>query len=141
MTSAQGRKLIAERPSQWRESVVDRLNQVCRLPVGWDGYRAGPVSFGAADFALRMLEAACGPAIPPPSIVPGASGDLQIEWHRMDGDIELHVRAPDDVVAWRHTPDTGPEGDEVVLTGDFSVIADWIKSLLEPASAAIGAAA
>lgn len=135
------RVLITEPASAWRDEVAKRLNHVCRLPVGWDGYRAGPVSFGTAHFAFRMLDAVCTPDTPTPSIVPGVSGDLQIEWHLSTGDIELHIRAPNDVIAWQQTADTGPDGEELLLTNNFTEVAMWIRSLLEPTSAAIGAAA
>lgn len=135
------RVLITEPASAWRAEVVDRLNHVCRLPVGWDGYRAGPVSFNTAHFAFRVLDAVCTPDTPTPSIVPGISGDLQIEWHLSTGDIELHIRAPNDVIGWRKTYDTSPDGEELLLTNNFTDVAMWIRSLLEPASAAIGAAA
>lgn len=135
------RLLITERSSAWRAEVVDRLNHICRLSPGWDGYRAGPISFSTADFAFRVLDAVCGPDTPTPSIVPGVSGDLQIEWHLHTGDIELHVRSPNDVIAWRQTSDTGLDGEELLLTNDFTAISKWIESLLEPTSAVIGAAA
>jgi hypothetical protein len=79
--------------------------------------------------------------MPAPNIVPGISGDLQIEWHTEDGDIELDVRAPNEVHAWRETPETGSEGQELSLSNDFTKVAAWLKRLLESTSATIGAAA
>jgi hypothetical protein len=112
------------------------------LPIGWDGYRAGPVAFSTAEFAFRVLDAICTQDTPAPSAVPGSSGDLQIEWHVHAGDIEIHVRAPNDVTAWRHMPPyTGPDGEELLLTNNFTEVARWIKNLLEPTSALVGAAA
>jgi hypothetical protein len=135
------RVLIADRPFVWRDEVVDRLNHLCRLPVGWNGYRAGPVNFNTANFALKVLESVCSPDALTPSIVPGPSGDLQIEWHLEAGDIELHIRAPNDVHAWRETPETEEGGQELQLTIDFTEVAQWIKHLLEPVGAPIEAAA
>ena len=109
--------------------------------MGWNGYRAGPVEFRTANFALNMLKSVCGPDAPAPSVVPGVNGDLQIEWHLKNGDIELHVRAPNDVHAWRQTPTTHEDGEELTLTVDFTEIVRWIKELTEPASAAVSAAA
>jgi len=135
------RVLMTERPTRWRAIVVDRLDQLCRLPVGWNGYHAGPVDFGTASFALNMLKSICDPEAPAPSVVPGVNGDLQIEWHLAKGDIELHVRAPNDVHAWRKTPDTNEDGDELVLTVDFTEVVRWIKDVTEPARAVVSAAA
>jgi len=139
--SPNARTLITERPALWRGPTVARLDYLCRLPVGWNGYRAGPVSFNVAHFALRLLDAVCGPETPAPSLVPGSSGDLQIEWHSQTIDIELHIIAPNVVQAWRETPETGEDGQEVPLTIDFTEVAQWIKTLAEPSSAPIETAA
>lgn len=119
---------------------MERMKQLVQLERGWDGYRGAPVGFDIAHFALRMLDAACGVDTPTPQVVPGSDGDLQIEWHTERGDIELDVRAPNDVIAWRRTTSTGSDGEEVALTNDFSLVAIWIAELLEP-SRAIGTAA
>ncbi len=135
------RVLITDRPSVWRADVVDRLNYLCCLPVGWNGYGAGPVNFNTANFALRVLESVCSSDTPAPSIVPGPSGDLQIEWHLETGDIELHIRAPNDVHGWFETVGTEQSGQEAQLTIDFTEVAHWIKKLLESTRAPIKAAA
>ncbi len=93
------------------------------------------MSFSYASYALRLLEAVCGERAPEPQIVPGSSGDLQIEWHTPRGDIELHVRGPDDVLAWHRDSNTGPEGEEVALTNNFLVVVRWIEHLTEQSRA------
>src|SRR5215204_7030320 len=95
------RVLIADPIREWRDMVLKRLNDLCCLDAGWDGYRGVPVSFENANFALRMLEASCPSEAPAPAIVPGPAGDLQIEWHTPNGDVELHVQSPYNVHAWR----------------------------------------
>ena len=132
---------ICEPQKGWRDAVIARLQHLIRLPHGWDGYRGGPVSFENATFALRMLEAACRGDAPTPDIVPGANGDLQIEWHTVQAEIELHVRGPNDVNAWRMSEQTDPNGEEIALTNDFIVVAQWIRNLAEPNGATGSAAA
>ena len=78
----------------WRDQVRQRLTDLCKLSSGWDGYGAGPVDADTANFAWHLLDQSCPPDTPPPSIVPGVDGELQIEWHLKQGDIELHVRSP-----------------------------------------------
>lgn len=141
LRSRDARVLITDRPSVWRGDVVDRLNYLCCLPLGWNGYRAGPVNFNTANFALRVLESVCSPDTPAPSIVPGSSGDLQIEWHLEGGDIELHIRAPNDVHAWYEACCAASDSQEVQLTIDFTTVAEWVKKLVESARAPIEAAA
>ena len=53
--------------------------------------------------------------------------------------MELHVRAPNDVHAWRVKSD-GLE-EELLLANDFSAIVAWIKELVEPSIAIKAAAA
>ncbi|WP_430432502.1 hypothetical protein [Methyloversatilis sp.] len=114
------------------------MEQLIRLEEGWDGYGGFPVSFDNAMFAFRVLESICGPYTPPPQIVPGASGDLQIEWHTHVGDIELWVRGPNNVYAWRDRGETHGF-DELDLTTDFSTVSDWVKEITEPTIAAAAA--
>jgi hypothetical protein len=114
---------------EWSSPVIDRLEELVRLENGWDGYNGEPVSFLNANFALRMLEAICSVSTPAPQIVPGSSGDLQIEWHLPHAEIELHVRAPNDVVAWHLDATTTDDGEELALTNDFASVARWIENL------------
>jgi hypothetical protein len=125
------------RSPTWQSTVKGRLEEIVRLPEGWDGYQGRPVSFGNALFAVRVLESICAIDAPPPEIVPGCSGDLQIEWHLPGGDIELHVRAPNDVHAWRSMP----SDEELILSTDFSAVADWLRDLTEAPLAPDSAAA
>ncbi|UYY60136.1 hypothetical protein [Sphingomonas sp. S2-65] len=115
------------------------MNELAALPRGWDGYRARPVSFDTAHFALNMLENICQEDAPAPQIIPGTAGDLQIEWHTENGDLELHVRSPNNVGAW-FAPAGDYEGNEVSLTNDFTDVARWVREVTEPALAHASAA-
>lgn len=141
LPTASKRLLITDIDGGWRDPVGKRLEDLIRLEQGWDGYRGAPVGFEIAHFAARMLESACGPRTPAPQIVPGSRGDLQIEWHAEAGDIELDVLAPNNVTAWRRTVSTGPEGEEILLTNEFSTVAAWINELTGPSRVAGTAAA
>lgn len=133
---------IVEPPRSWRDPVVTRLDELCMLEKGWDGYSAPPVSFSNAHFAMSMLTSACPPNTPVPQIAPGSSGDLQIEWHTEHADIELHVTGPNSVFAWRMVQ--GPPSiveDELHLKTDFKVVAKWLGELAEARIAARSTAA
>lgn len=125
----------------WRERIIGRLEEIVRLERGWDGYQGCPVSPENANFTLNMLYTICGNDAPPPQIAPGAGGDLQVEWHTLAGDIELHVRAPYDVHAWRAMAGGDVDGEEVELTNDFSIVAKWIEQMMEPPRDVASAAA
>lgn len=124
-------RIIQNQGHFWRENVVKCLEELVKLESGWDGYNATPVSFENAYFALRMLETICPSDTPNPQIVPGTSGDLQIEWHTESTDIELHVRGPYDVHVWRATKETGEDGEEFQLTNDFASVSHWIAEISE----------
>jgi hypothetical protein len=134
------RVLISDNTMAWSEEVKNRLEALIKLPVGWDGYQGTNVSFQNANFALRVLEAICGFETCTPQIVPGPAGDLQIEWHTLRGDLEIHVVGPNNVHAWRAMIDGNPEGEELLLKNDFAVVAQWVKEITEPPIAARAAA-
>ncbi len=139
--SAFSSRRISTPPHDYLKSVIDRLDELCRLEAGWDGYVAPPVSFSNAYFALSMLASAWPPDAPTPQIVPGSSGDLQVEWHSDTTDIELHVRGPNDVRAWRLIQGGDEDGEELHLTTDFKVVAGWLAEFSEASFAARSAAA
>lgn len=119
---------LSEPVCRWRAKVADRLEHLVRLKPGWDGYSAPPVRFENAYFALSLLDNLLPPNGPPPSIVPGAAGDLQLEWHIGSVDIELHVLAPNRVHAWFCVGDD--VGQEQDLKANFFLIGSWIQRLL-----------
>ena len=139
--TASAQLMVFEPCHVWREAVMKRLEELVRLELGWDGYRGVPVTLENATFALRMLEAVCGPNAAAPQIVPGSSGDLQIEWHSLNGDIELHVSGPNSVHAWRQLVGRDGDGDNLELTNNFSAVAAWVKEQTEPNLAPATAAA
>lgn len=125
----QDRITVYQPQHEWARGVRSKLKDLCALPKGWNGYDAPPVSFTTANFALRMLESIVGRDAPTPQIVPGVDGDLQIEWHLLKGDIELHVRSSNDVLAWRST-DQDEDGEELRLKTDFKDVATWLAQIM-----------
>lgn len=116
----------------YRENISSRLQELICLELGWDGYRAKPVSFDKATFAMNMLEAIYSTNIQTnlPSIVPGVSGDLQIEWHYNGYAIELYVISPHNVCASFYHEDNNT-AEELELTSDFSQVITWIKKMMQ----------
>jgi hypothetical protein len=139
-TGARTRVPVTQSWNGWTEPVMERMQQLIRLPMGWDGYRGQPVSLVNAIFALQVLNVICGPDTRVPQIVPGPEGDLQIEWHTLQGDLELHVKGPNDVHAWYCAIGGDPEGEERDLTVDYVVVAEWVREVAEPPFANAAAA-
>lgn len=134
------RVLVNEPRRKWREEVTAKLNELTSLTQGWDGYRAPAVSFDTAYFALQILEGVCPTDSNLPQIVPGVGGDLQMEWHTEHGDVELHVRRPYSVMGWFMDETTEPEGIELHFSNDFTLVAEWVRKLMEPIIADAAAA-
>lgn len=135
------RKIMSEPAETWRKSVRKRLAELATLEQGWDGYRGVPVASENAVFAFRIIEAICGTSTPSPQIVPGSAGDLQIEWHTLNGDIELHVAAPNKVHAWCSIVGENDDGVECELTNDFRSVAAWVREVTESKIASTAAVA
>ena len=111
------------------EGFLDRITALMALPVGWDGYDGVPVSVENAAFAMGLLGSYHPHENPPVFILAGVCGDIQLEWHGESGDIELHVVAPHVVEAWHRDERLGWEGETVLLTTDFTVVAQWLTQL------------
>ena len=142
LPNSRRRRIFLTEPSiVWFESIKRRLEYLVQLQFGWDGYNGLPVNFDNAYFALKMLENICDVDTPAPQIVPGTNGDLQIEWHTLNGDIELHVIAPNNVLAWIAEEGVAEVGIELPLTNDFTSVAAWVNQITEPQIATEAAAA
>lgn len=133
------RAVVAHPVGEWWDAVVSKIGELTALERGWDGYGAGPVNFETAHFALNMLQSLCVDLEPQPQIVPGANGDLQIEWHEQSSSVELHVVSPNHVRAWRRRNSDQAE-EELVLKSDFSSLLPWMLELARPAVAVVAAA-
>ena len=112
------------------DAVRAKLAELRQLAYGWDGYRGVAVSCENAHFAAQLLSQICGRDTPAPAIVPGSAGDLQIEWHTMHGDLELHILRPYDVRTVVHF--AGDDNDvELSLIRDFTEVAKWLLTITE----------
>jgi hypothetical protein len=81
--------------TDWQRVAERRLNEVIRLPVGWDGHQGKPVEATIATYAFGLLEALLTmPGVPLPSITPLSYGGLVLEWHRKGWDVEIEIDAP-----------------------------------------------
>lgn len=141
---AMHRIVVFDANYKWIKPTKDRLDElVSKLAPNWDGYGAKPVNFLNAHFAYQILEKVCLETTPPPSIVPGAAGDLQIEWHTNRMDLELHVLAPNKVHATLNMmmADGLLREEFIELENDFTKVTSWVKSLAEDDLAPIASAA
>lgn len=94
----------------WRQAAERRLNQIIRLPAGWDGHQGKPVNATIASYAYRLLEALLvRPGVPLASITPLSYGGLVLEWHRKGWDVEIEIDAPASHHVYTHELASGTE--------------------------------
>ena len=93
-------QITGEEP-KWLYPTLASFQELLQLPEGWDSYGGSPISdeaiAGAAEVLVRLklpLEA------PEPSVVPGSSGSVQLEWHRCGADVEIHISPAGDATAF-----------------------------------------
>lgn len=122
---------MSEPEYDWGEVITEKLDELINLEQGWDGYNAVPVSFANASFAQALLKEVCHADTPPPQIVPGVDGDLQIEWHIHGIDVELHIVQPYNVRFWTNDEQLCPNGNEVQLTTIYNMVLPVIRKLSE----------
>lgn len=138
--SAIDRLIVRDIETQWTKVVAAKLNDLVKLPEGWDGYDGKSVDFRIAHFAVQLLQHVYVEGVPSPSLVPGSDGSLQIEWHSNGLDIELDILGVNQVDCLKRDLETGGE-EELELTVDFKAVRAWIEDLAGRASDAVTAAA
>ncbi|MCC6598054.1 MAG: hypothetical protein IT559_04635 [Alphaproteobacteria bacterium] len=128
LTQPARRVNLSDPPIIGWEAIKSRLEELSKLEAGWDGYRGVPMRFEIGYFAAEIIKNLCDLSTPyMPQIIPGSNGDVQIEWHHSGKSIELHVKAPYDVTAWRNNDAVGEDGEEINLTTDFTAISKWLN--------------
>jgi hypothetical protein len=117
--------------SNWMPRAEERLGELARLPLGWDGHSGRPLSPLIADYAFQLLEKLMlRPGVPLPSITPLSYGGLMLEWHRRGWDVEIEVDAPASHHVFTRELATGTEVEFTLsgrlgrLQGEIAKIAD-----------------
>ena len=136
------RQVVQNDPDfEWYRASKHTLNYLTQLPVGWDGHRATAVSLINAIFALDILKQICIEDTPPPHIAPGVNGNCQLEWHTLNGDLELNVKALNQVeVYYSVLSENPPIEQELTLRNDFTGIVDILRQITGSAIAHAAAA-
>jgi hypothetical protein len=76
----------------WFYPTLGALQDIAQLLDNWDSYGSAPIEDAVIVEAMRVLIALeLPPSAPPPSVVPGSLGDIQLEWHLVAGDVEILV--------------------------------------------------
>jgi hypothetical protein len=84
---------FAEKP-HWLESVEAQIDELRRLPFGWDAFGAGPLRDDVLWFAVFLLETVMSDDTPPPHITPMSHEGIMLEWHQGGIDLEIEIERP-----------------------------------------------
>lgn len=77
----------------WFAPVRNSIRELLSLAADWDSYGASRVEPAFAASATTLLQTMMDAETPIPSIVPTASGGVQIEWHVNGIDLEVEVES------------------------------------------------
>lgn len=84
-------RISGEEP-RWLYPTLSCFRELVQLPEDWDSYGASIITDEAiAGAAEVMVELELPLEAPPPDVVPGSSGSVQLEWHRSGADVEIHI--------------------------------------------------
>lgn len=122
------RTIVEHECCAWTKQLEGRFRELFALPAGWDGYNGQPLSQDCYSFTLNILNRLWTNGVPPPSLVPGGDGSLQLEWHLNQFDLEIDVLGVYDVTAMRHNRRTGVT-EEIEVQKDFSEVYRWISDI------------
>lgn len=101
-------------PSAPLKEAFDQLDELERLPAGWDGVDADPVSSTAIRAAGKLLAEVRqslserhGALISPLAVVPTPDGGVQVEWVRGLTELDVRIRPSGQI---SYLTATGPRG-------------------------------
>jgi hypothetical protein len=118
-------------PRTWlAEYMEQKLNQLLRLQMGWDGHRGRPITEAAVTEVVGIALTITDDLSLPPQIFPLADGGIQLEWHAYSEDIEIEV----DGAGSAHLLAVDPEGTvfldaKIKSTGDLSPVAEAVRAM------------
>jgi hypothetical protein len=77
----------------WLEPIISDFSDLLDLPPDWDSYGAAEISKDSVKNALQLLFNIMQDDTPRPHVVPTTGGNVQLEWHTGDIDIEIEIEA------------------------------------------------
>lgn len=114
--------------------VVNKLNELLKLPPNWDSYGARPPEPGAAVSALGLIERILASGEPVPRIVPTVDGSIQLEWHMDKKYLEVIAHADKTLSAY-FEDENGGEPFEDDLAWNSPLLSRLVGKMQSVASA------
>lgn len=118
----------AARVPAWIEPTFHALKGLLQLPKDWDGYGASPVQERIAQRVLFVLCEVMEDDAPPPSVVPLTGGGIQVEWHRLEKNLEIEFPA-DAAPSFYYYEENSDLESEGQVSGNYDRIQAYISAL------------
>lgn len=101
-------QLYGEEPN-WLYSALNKLQTLATMPENWDSHGGSAITAEAIFATLKFMAQYLSDRTKEPSIVPTSAGGLQLEWHRMVGDLEVSFTADGAIAAYFASTTSGEE--------------------------------
>ncbi|GAA5264415.1 hypothetical protein ACOSOMT5_P0838 [Acidiphilium sp. MT5] len=99
----------------WMRKLLKNVNRLRGLSHGWDGPESLPIDNSLLNLAATLIRTALsslGSSAQAPFVVPLATGDIQVEWHVLRGELEFELRSDGDASIWVRDHGTDNEFEE-----------------------------
>jgi hypothetical protein len=87
--------VTTERSPEWLGTVCREVQDLLKLPQGWNSYRARSIRPEIAAATEELLRNVAQANTPKPIVTPTVRGGIQLEWHTQGLDLEVECEAPD----------------------------------------------
>ena len=110
----------------WFFPSVNALLDLLSLPPGWNSHSAKRIAPQNVTAVIELLGVLLDFDTPPPAVVPRVKGNIQLEWHTDQVDIEVYIDSPINVRFFAEdvTKDQVAEGP---LAGREEELRMWLK--------------
>lgn len=81
-------------PAPWLHATEQSIEALRALAQNWNGYQAPPIPTTLVDSAKEAVRELATLAIQAPEVTATNAGQVQLEWHSANGDLEIRVVGP-----------------------------------------------
>lgn len=106
---------------EWVKRVVPQLLNLAELPQDWDSYGGVAPSRDFVEQIIGTLKCLDVSPDVAPAAVPGSDGEIQLEWHIGNRDLELEF-SPDGTVRYLATEDSREEEGEIEADEELQLL-------------------
>lgn len=112
----------------WFAASLIALVDLLSLPPGWSSHSAKKIELRNVMAAIELLGIIMDSDVPPPTVVPRVKGNLQLEWHTEQVDVEIYIDAPSAVRFFAEDV-AKQQVTEGSLSGHEQELKSWLKRL------------